>query len=168
MADCHDSETASARPDFPSPTVPADIGTVIREALDILSTAQSGITALLVSAADNSGDYANCVHWITQKIGEDIDTAFGLVETAHTACRTASIVLPDEAKLAKATEAADRLRAFAARTDDRMPHVKAQEEIDNAVADAVFVMAKALRWGQFEPAMIGLQRAGIVAPVGAA
>ena len=100
---------------------------------------------------------------MAQKFGEDVDTALGLVETAHDACRTASIVLPDEVKLANATEAAERLRAFTAREDDRMPHVIAQEEIDNAVADAVFVLARAQRWGQFEPIMKGLERAGMLA-----
>ena len=161
-----DSENTRIVPD--GTTIPADVGTVIREATDILSTAQDGISALLTAAADNGDDFANVVHWMSKKIGEDIDTALGLVETAHNACRTASIVLPDEAKLANATEAADRLRAFAARTDDRMPHVKAQEEIDNAVADAVFVIAKALRWGQFEPMVDGLRRAGVVAQGGEA
>ena len=128
-----------------TPTVPADVGTVIREATDILSTAQDGISALLTAAADNGDDFANVVHWMSKKIGEDIDTALAMVEAAHNACRTVSIVLPDEAKLANATEAAERLRAFAAREDTRMPHVKAQDEIDGAVADAVYVLARALR-----------------------
>ena len=56
-------------------TIPADVGTVIREATDILSTAQDGISALLTAAADNGDDFANVVHWAAKKIGEDIDTA---------------------------------------------------------------------------------------------
>ena len=146
-------------------TVPADIGTVICEVTDILSTAQDGISALLTAATDSGDDFANVVSWMSKKIGEDIDTALSMVEAAHNACRTASIVLPDEAKLANATEAAERLRAFAVREDERFPHVRAQAEIDNAVADAIFVLAKAQRWGTLQPIIEGLTRAGLLADV---
>ena len=171
MAVDHDSAGTTARPDpqtSDTPTVRQDIGCVLLSMLDAMSDVQTGLAAFMNVAADNEDDFARTAHWAVGKIDADFGKALSLARAAQNAWRFDAFQ-PSRDRTAAAEEAAARLRAFAAQeTLAEHPTVTTQTAIDGAVADAVYVLASALRWGQFEPMVDGLRRAGVVAQGGEA
>ena len=150
-----------------TPTVSQDIGYVLMSLVDSMGAVQDGLFALLNVAADNEDDFAKTAHWMADHIHDRFTHCMSLATTAHEACRIANqSPLKDIAE--EAESAAARLRAFVAVEPEVMPHMTAQRAVDGAVADAVFILARALNWGTFEPMREGLRRAGIAAPVGEA
>lgn len=180
MAESHDSGTAPARataahdttPQLDelipagntaatdAPTVQEDIGRVLLDLVNVLDDVKCGLTAFLLTATDNNSEFARTAHWMIGKVDVDLLYALGLAKAAQTASRVESRAA-DRNATADAEEAAARLRAFAATEPKELPHMTVQKAIDGAVADAVFVLAQALRWGQFEPMVEGLRRAGV-------
>ena len=151
-----------------APTVHQDIGCVLLSLVDAMNDVQTGLTAFMNVAADNGSEFSNTAHWMVGQIDADFDKVLSLAKAAQNAWRFDAFQ-PSRDRTAAAEEAAARLRAFAAQENlSEHPTVTTQTAIDGAVADAVFVLASALRWGQFEPMVIGLQRAGVVAPAGVA
>ena len=167
-----DSENTRIVPDgtttsADTPAVREDIARVLVDIVDALHAVNTGISSFLRVAADHKSDFADTSHWMVGKIGDDVDAAVALAEAALGAARVDSTKRKtDDAR--EAVEAAARLREFAATEPEELPHMTAQKAIDGAVADAVFVLARALRWGQFEPMVDGLRRAGVVAQGGEA
>ncbi len=161
------TSTASGNP-ADLPTIPQDIGTVLLSLVDAMNDVQTGLTAFLNVAADNGSDFSDTAHWMVNRIDADFGKALSLAQAAQNAWRFDAFK-PSRDRTAEAEEAAARLRAFAAQEDLGVhPSVTTQKAIDDAVADAVYVLASALRWGQFEPMVDGLRRAGVVALAGEA
>ncbi|MEI6558508.1 MAG: hypothetical protein WCO00_08870 [Rhodospirillaceae bacterium] len=165
----NENTTESTEPTSPNtPTVRQDIGTVLLSLVDAMNDVQTGLTAFLNVAADNGSNFADTAHWMVNRIDADFGKALSHAQAAQNAWRFDAFK-PSRDRTAEAEEAAARLRAFAAQEDlGEHPSVTTQKAIDGAVADAVFVLASAMRWGQFEPMVIGLRRAGVVAQGGAA
>ena len=152
----------------PTPTVRQDIGCVLLSMLDAMNDVQTGLTAFLNVAADNGGNFSDTAHWMVSRIDADFGKALAMAQAAQNAWRFDAFQ-PSRDRTAAAEEAAARLREFAAQENlGEHPTVTTQTAIDGAVADAVYVLASALRWGQFEPMVDGLRRAGVVAQGGEA
>lgn len=146
-----------------NPTIRADIARVLCDATDAMARVQYGLTAVLSVASDNDSEFANTAHWMVSRIDEDFAHAAGLIEAAHEAMRIENQT-GIRSDVADSLKTVERLRKFVADNEDgekRFPYAVAQEAIDGAVADAVFVLAQTQRWGQFQPIMQGLQRAGM-------
>ena len=156
---------AQARPHDPdsqtsdTPTVRQDIDSVLLHLVDALDKVQTGLTAFMLVAADNDSEFARTAHWMVGQIDANFGHAFSMASAAQDASRVER-QRTDRDRASAAEEAAERLREFAETEPEALPHMTAQKAIDGAVTDAVFVLARAMSWGQYEPMVDGLRRAG--------
>lgn len=146
-------------------TPPADIGSITGRACqlaDDLNDVKRGVTAIVdFAAASDDGD-APSIAWIARRLEENVAAAIETLDGIRTTL-AAPAMATNLARLAETEATVARFKAAAeGLAPDHAIHVQTQDVIDGAVADAVFVLARALRWGQFEPMVAGLRRAGIV------
>lgn len=158
MADSENTPTSLETPT----TISRDITHLLTEAADVMDGVRAGLLAFLQVAADNGSDFSRTAHWMIGKVHDDFARAQAMVDASHAAARVDTIVAPWDRRQEATDAAIERLKEFAAQHPDVLGG-DGQSRIDGAVADAVFVLARALRWGQFEPMVAGLRRAGIAA-----
>ena len=169
MADADHSADAPARASTTTPTdtdIKADIGRALFGLIDALDDVQTGINAFLQVAADSKSDFARTAHWMMKQVDADLGHATELADAARGALRVGDRT-PYKQWVEEAQAAAERLRAFVAAAPAEPEAWAIENTVKGALSDAVFMLACAQRWGEREPIVEGLRRAGILA-VGAA
>ena len=147
--------------------IKADIGRALFGLIDAIEDVQTGINAFLQVAADSKSEFSQTAHWMIRKVDADLGNATELANVARGALQVGERT-PSKQWVEEAQAAAERLKAFVAAAPAEPGVWEIENTIRGALSDAVFMLACAQRWGQFEPIVDGLRRAGVVAPAGEA
>ncbi len=144
--------------------IKADIGRALFGLIDAIEDVQTGINAFLQVAADSNDGFARAAHWMIHKVDADLGHATELAYAVQGALRVGKLT-PYKHLVEEVKAAAERLKAFVAAAPAEPEAWAIENTIKGALSDAVFMLACAQRWGEREPIMEGLRRAGIVSPV---